>query len=197
MGNPDPRPDRPRVFCIGLNKTGTSSFHEAMTILGYASLHHGGADVERRISAALAANDPLLSRLDQQYDAFSDIGQLSRRFAMLDRQYPGSRYVLTVRPIDAWIDSRRRHVENNIRRRASGEYDGKFVVVDEDKWRQEWIRHVGRARDYFGAREDFLEVDLTHGPGWGPLCALLQVPEPVTAFPWANRGRARSSPETA
>jgi len=195
MGNPEPRPDRPRIFCIGLNKTGTSSFHEAMTILGYESMHHGGVEVESRISAALAANEPVLSRLDQRFDAFSDIGQLSRRFLMLDRQYPGSRFVLTVRPIDAWIDSRRRHVENNIRRRASGEYDGKFVVVDEDKWRQEWARHVGRVHDYFGARDDFIEVDLTHDPGWGALCALLQVPEPVAPFPWANRGRARSAPE--
>ena len=38
----------------------------------------------------------------------NDILALSESYALLDRQYPGSRFVLTVRDVDAWIDSRRR-----------------------------------------------------------------------------------------
>src|SRR5262249_2012112 len=96
---PVPPADPPRVVCIGRNKTATSSFHQAMTRLGYTSLHHGGPQIERAVSDALAAEEPLLSRIDARYDAFSDIGQLSRRFMLLDRQYPGSKFVLTVRPV--------------------------------------------------------------------------------------------------
>jgi hypothetical protein len=87
--------------------------------------------------------------------------------------------VLTVRPIDQWIDSRRRHVENNVRRKAAGEYDGDFLVVDEDGWRAEWTQHVTEVRRYFGERPDFLEIDLTSGRGWRPLCQLLGVPCPT------------------
>ena len=190
MTTADQRPDRPRVFGIGLNKTGTVSFHEAMTILGFDSLHWGGPQVHKLVLAAREAGRPLLSNLDQRYDAFSDIGVLSRGFAALDRQYPGSRFVLTVRPVDKWIDSRRRHVERNIRLKEAGEYDGDFLVIDEQKWRREWHYHVGRVREYFAGRDDFLEIDITSGAGWAPFCTLLDLPEPATPFPWENRDKA-------
>jgi hypothetical protein len=193
MTDAEKRPDRPRVFGIGLNKTGTSSFHEAMTILGYESLHWGGPTVHKLVQAALDDGRPLLANLDQRYDAFSDIGLLSRRFKMLDRQYPGSHFVLTVRPIDEWVDSRRRHVENNVRRKARGEYDGTFLVVDEPKWRNEWVAHLANVHGYFEGRSDFLEIDITATPRWEPFCALLGVPEPAVPFPWANRDKSRAS----
>ena len=158
-----------------------------MTILGYDSLHHGGPAIEQQITKALQDGAPPLSNIDPVYDAFSDIGQLSRRFVMLDQHYRGSHFVLTVRPVDAWIDSRRRHVENNIRRKAAGEYDGRFVVVDEAKWRDEWTTHTDKVRKYFADRAEFLEIDLTAGQGWAPLCGLLGVAEPELPFPWANR----------
>ena len=85
-----PGPDRPRVFCIGLNKTGTSSFHAAMEILGLTSLHWGGPATNVAVRAALDEGRPLLSGLDPAFDAFSDIGLLSTHFDELDEQYPGA-----------------------------------------------------------------------------------------------------------
>jgi hypothetical protein len=181
---------RPRVFCLGLNKTGTSSFHQAMEILGLKSLHWGGPDVRRTVEVALVEGRPLLSGLDPTIDAFSDVEPVTKNFDVLDQQYPGSRFVLTVRPILEWIDSRRRHVERNVVRRQAGEYDGNFLVVDEEHWRSEWHRHVDRARRYFARRSEFLEVDLTAGAGWDPLCKFLDLPEPSVPFPWVNRNRA-------
>lgn len=186
MSEPAAAPRR-LVFGIGLNKTGTSSFHEAMEHLGLHSLHWGGPATRRAVESSLAAGEPLLTNLDPSLDAFSDIEPLYRNFALVDRQYPGSRFVLTVRPVADWIRSRRRHVERNQRRRAAGEYHGTFLEVDEPAWRTEWDDHVRRVRAHFAGRPDFLEVDLTAGPGWGPLCRLLDLPEPVDPFPWANR----------
>ena len=105
---------------------------------------------------------------------------------MLDGQYPGSRFLLTTRPLERWIDSRRRHVERNLNRKARGEYDGSFLVVDEAKWTDEWNHHHQRVRSYFGERPDFLELDLSREPSWGPLCNFLDLAEP-SAVPWANR----------
>ena len=121
---------------------------------------------------------------------------LGRNFVRLDEQYPGSRFVLTVRPVDAWIDSRRRHVENNIRLHAAGEYDGSFLVIDEAAWRDEWAAHTAAVRAYFAGRNDFLEIDITTDPRWEPLCRLLGVPEPEVAFPWVNRHKAVPAPDT-
>lgn len=186
-GGTDPR--RPRVFGIGLNKTGTTSFHDAMTVLGFHSLHWGGPPIRMQIEDARDAGRPLLDNLDQSIDCFSDIEVLAKNYALLDEQYPGSRFMLTVRPLEKWLDSRRRHVENNQQRKARGEYDGKFLVVEEDKWRRQYERHYPAVREYFAGRDDFIEVDITAGAGWAPFCELLGVPEPRQAFPHSNRSK--------
>ncbi len=179
--------DRPRIFGIGLNKTGTMSLDKALDILGFRSLHDGGPETHQAVLRAVKENVPLLSYLDQSWDAFSDIGLLTRRFRILDAQYPGSKFVMTVRPMHKWLDSRRRHVERNIRLKESGEYEGSFLVVDIDKWMREWEDHTNRVRDFFANRSDFLEIDLTSNPQWGPLCRFLGRSVPATPFPWVNR----------
>lgn len=181
------RSDRPRIFGIGLNKTGTMSFDKALSILGFRSLHDGGPEIHDAVLRAVDEGVPLLSYLDQSWDAFSDIGLLTRRFRMLDTQYPGSRFVMTVRPMDKWLDSRRRHVERNIALKEIGEYHGSFLVVDIDKWTHEWEDHTQRARSYFAGRDDFLEVDVTLHPEWGTLCRFLGIAIPDEPFPWVNR----------
>lgn len=183
-----PDPMRPRIFGIGLNKTATTTMAEALRILGYEVLHWGGTEAHDAVLASFDAGEPLVSRLDPRYDAFFDIGVLSRRFVLLDAQYPGSRFLLTVRPVDDWIDSRRRHVLTNQARKAAGEYDGDFLVVDEDKWRREWEVHMERVHAHFGDRDDLLEIDVTADPSWDRLCAFLGRPVPPEPFPWLNRG---------
>jgi hypothetical protein len=184
------RADRPRIFGIGLNKTGTTSLDRAMTMLGFESLHDGGPDVHDAVRRAIDDGEPLLSNLDQRFDVFSDIGLLARRFRLLDAQYPGSRFVFTTRPMDQWIDSRRRHVERNVALHEAGEYDRGFLVVDVEKWTREWKHHTQRVHAYFEGRPDFLEIDLTANPEWGVLCRFLGVAEPDEPFPWANRDKA-------
>lgn len=181
---------RARIFGIGLNKTGTTSLHAALTILGFESLHWGGPAIREAVEAARDTGAPLLSNLDARYDALSDIEALSTAFATLDRQYPGSRFVLTVRPVDEWVDSRRRHVETNVLRKARGEYNGTFLVVEESAWREKWEEHLGLVHAHFRGRHDFLEMDLSSGSGWSPLCELLEVDTPAASFPWANQGSA-------
>jgi GT2 family glycosyltransferase/glycosyltransferase involved in cell wall biosynthesis len=178
---------RPRIFGIGLNKTGTTSLHEALTMLGYDSLHWGGPAIRRIVEVALASGDPLLSRINPHFDAFSDVLPLSQNFELLDAQYPGSKFILTVRPVDVWIESRCRHVEVNASRKNAGKYNGTFLTVDEDAWRREWQHHVDRVREYFAGRDNFLEIDLTTDPAWDRLCAFLGVPQPDEPFPWVNR----------
>ncbi len=186
-----PDPGRPRIFGIGLNKTATTSLDSALVRLGVRSLHFGGDDAHNAVKRAIDEQVPLLTYLDPQWDAFSDIGLLSRRFVMLDAQYPGSRFILTTRPLADWIASRRGHVERNLKKQARGDYDGTFLVVDEAKWTAEWDSHHEKVRSYFGERADFLEIDLTDAPTWGPLCAFLGVAVPDEPFPWANRGKDR------
>jgi hypothetical protein len=182
-----------KIFCIGLNKTGTRSLSDALEVLGYRSLHWGGSDaptalrrgpeIRRAVERALAEGRPLLENIEDA-DAYSDILALSANFDLLDQQYPGSKFILTVRDLDEWLDSRRRHVETNIERQARGEYAGTFVVVDYPAWTTERTEHEGRVRAYFADRpDDLLVLDISAGDGWEALCPFLGVPVPEVPFP--------------
>ena len=126
-----------KIFCIGLSKTGTRSLHDALQVLGLRSVHWGGPEpqtavqrgLEIRVAVerALQEGRPLLEDLEEA-DAYSDIQALSINFDVLDRQYPDSRFILTVRDLEDWLESRTRHVEVNQARREQGTYGGTFLI---------------------------------------------------------------------
>jgi hypothetical protein len=179
---------RTKIFGIGLNKTATSSLHQAFTSLGIRSLHFGGPPVRRRIEETARQQRPLVDDFPE-YDAFSDIVYLSKKFRVLDRQYPGSKFILTTRDMDSWLDSRRRHVERNIELARQGLYDRDFLTVDYEAWTEEWREHHEAVFEYFADRAgDFLVMDIPAGDGYEVLCPFLGYPIPDHAFPWSNRG---------
>jgi hypothetical protein len=185
------RAGRPKLFGIGLNKTGTSSLHEALTRIGLRSLHFGGDESNRRVSLARRQGQPLLHHFPEEYDAYSDIGLLTKHFELVDQQYPGSKFILTVRDIDDWIDSRRRHVTKNIERRAQGLYDGSFLEIDETAWWHEYRNHHKRVRAYFAGRPgDLLVLDICGGDGYEDLCPFLELAPLDEPFPRKNRDRS-------
>lgn len=176
-----------KVFGIGLNKTGTISLHEALETLGLRSLHWGGPEVRKIVEDAADAGRPLVDDLPD-YDAYSDIWALSCRFALLAEQYPGSRFVLTTRDVDGWIESRRRHVERNRVRAAAGQYTGTFLEVEPDAWRTEYADHHRAVERFFADRDDLLVLRITDGEGYERLCPFLGLPDPGVPFPARHRG---------
>jgi hypothetical protein len=179
-----------KIFGIGLNKTGTSTLHEALETLGFRSLHWGGDEASTAVKRAIDDGRPMLDDLPG-YDAYSDITRISRNFERADREYPGSKFILTVRDLDEWLDSRRRHVEQNVAKQADGRYDGSFVTVDYDAWRHEYREHEAKVRAYFSSRpDDLLVFDVAGGDGYEKLCPFLGVPVASRPFPWRNRDAA-------
>lgn len=166
-----------KIFCIGLNKTGTISLHHAFERLGFRSLHWGGPETKQKISRAMREGRGLVDLLGP-YDAYSDIWGIAQRFGMLDEQYPGARFVLNTRDLDAWLNSRRAHVE----RYETGE------PVDVDGWRSMYLDHHERVRAHFAQRpDDLLEIDVTAGDGYEKLCPFLGVAVPDEPFPWKHK----------
>lgn len=179
---------RPKVFCIGLNKTGTTSLHEALVALGYRSLHWGGPETPPSVARAVRERVPLLTYLGD-YEAFSDIQSLVLMFDRLDAEYPGSRFIFTTRDRDSWLRSRAHHVERNIVRHAKGEYTGTFLTVDHEGWMDLFRNHEERVRAHFADRpDDLLVMDIPGGDGYEPLCSFLGLPQPSDPFPWRQRG---------
>ena len=182
-----------KIFGIGLNKTGTSSLHAALELLGYRSLHFGGLETHELVMRALDDRKPMLSYLDPEPDAICDVLAVNYYFYLADQQYPGSKFILTLREIDAWLDSRRRHVERNQKMQAAGQYEGPFLTVDLDTWAEEYRRHEAVVRSYFERRpQDLLAFRPADGD-WAPLCEFLGKPTPDVPFPWENRYEAMAN----
>jgi hypothetical protein len=175
-----------KIFCIGLNKTGTISLHQALIALGFSSLHWGGQASRQAVERAIREDKPLLEYLGD-YDAYSDIQRLSVNFELLDRQYPASRFILTTRDVEKWVDSRRRHVLRNRERMARGDYDGTFLEIEPDRWRVQFADHHARVEEYFRGRDNLLVMRVTDGDGYELLCPFLGVPELASPFPWNHR----------
>jgi hypothetical protein len=185
---------RAKVFGIGLMKTGTTSLGEALNLLGYKCLQGGRLETMFSVQRAIDEGKPMLSYLDPSFDAYSDIFGVTHYFFLAEVQHPGSRFILTVRDLDDWLESRRRHVERNAEMKAGGWYHGELVEVDIDGWVTEYRRHEASVRAYFADRpDDLLVFDLIE-EGWEPLCEFLGKPVPEAPLPWENRFRPWVAP---
>jgi Sulfotransferase domain len=190
---PSPASPKRKVFGIGLGKTGTSSLHRALELLGYKSLHSGDAETMGLVSRAIDEGRPLLHYLDPEPDAVLDSLAIRVYFYLADVQYPGSKFILTTRDLDDWLDSRRRDIERSQQGDPGSDQDG-VLKVDVDAWTAEYVEHESVVRAYFADRPDYLLVfDLIGGDGWEPLCEFLGRPVPEAPFP----GEKRSQPSMA
>ena len=181
---------RPKVFGIGLSRTGTKSLHRSLTHLGYRS-EHFPAHLLRTSGGALTLD---LEGV-RAYEAITDT-VASVFYQELDAHYPGSKFVLTVRDLDAWVRSCAAHFGSMddepvspaadrirlLRQRAYGRTD-----FDAAAFRAAYLRHVEAVTAYFRGRGDLLVIDICEGSGWAPLCRFLGIESEAGAFPWANR----------
>ncbi len=142
-----------KIFCIGFNKTGTSSMHQLFLDLGLRSYH------------GYYSHFPVMDPIFGQFQCFSDGDQ--HPFEQLDRTYPGSRFIVTTRPLDDWLVSRIRHIEERRRLGATGpmrmEYD-----TDPDaavrKWVHSRLDYHQRVMTYFAKRSgDLLVINICNG----------------------------------
>lgn len=169
----------PRVFCVGFNKTGTTSLHELFVKLGFRS-HHG-----------LRWHDAEQQEMYDEFDCFSDGFPLWWR--LLVDEYPRSRFILNVRRCDEWILSRLRHIA---RTKREGTYDGgqSWGAWDDTpeavtSWIRDWQHHhLEVLRTFRKQPNRLLVVNVIADPGAASRVAkFLGFPLPLPT-PHANRG---------
>src|SRR6186713_1622253 len=95
-----------KIFALGLSRTGTSSLNEALRVLGHRAVHFpDDAASQTEITKFLARRTPELRlSLLTSMDALSDT-PICATYQALDRAYPGSRFILTVRDKESWLES--------------------------------------------------------------------------------------------
>jgi hypothetical protein len=182
-----------KIFCLGLNKTGTTSLHEAFKILGFKSVHYTddeGNNIKEIIENNFLAGDNIIKGLEG-YDAFSDWDRPPHTVNIVkefDKQYPGSIYILNTRNLDDWLNSREKHVrKNQERKRKNPDEDIGWLKIDRTGWENEFNSHYNEINKYFeGRKDDLLVFDVTKGDGWEKLCPFLDLPIPTAPFPKKN-----------
>lgn len=182
-----------KIFCIGLNKTGTLSLHEAFKILGIKSVHYtddDGNDIKNIIKDNYLEGCDILKGLEK-YEAISDwdLRPYSHLvFKEFDKQYPNSKFILNTRDLKAWLNSREKHVKRNQKLKSENpEEDIKWLKVNRPAWKKQFELHYNEVYKYFKGREnDLLVFDVTKGDGWKKLCPFLGLSIPAVPFPENN-----------
>lgn len=197
-----------KIFGIGLPKTGTTSLTLALENLGYKTLHWPANYIDQRILSIPPRYwdcCPNKEGLEQQWDALTNFGE--NIYPLLDRDFPNSKFILTIRDKERWLISSERLFQI-----TEDEY-GKFRKYKDDKnWSllsTSWVRRmqiygcVGYDKDlfsnfydnqrrnvfhYFKNRSsDFIVMDICNGDGWGKLCEFLKQEIPSIGFPHENK----------
>lgn len=173
---------RPKVFCIGYNKSGTTSLHELFQTLGYHSLHSTiWGDTARRL-------------IHHRYECFSDA--VPDDFRVLDRRFPNSRFILQVRELDRWVVSRLAHIQRGVAKGRDYDLPG-WVDADESigYWLGQRQAHHRAVLDHFATQpERLLVVNVCSDSDWEPrVAAFVGASAPPPRSRVANRRPASQS----
>jgi hypothetical protein len=181
-----------KVFCVGFHKTGTTSMMEALTLLGYRVTgpnHVRDRDIAEKL-------DRVTAELSHAYDAFQD-NPWPLVYRQMDGLHPGSRFVLTIRDEDRWLESALKHFrgKNTAMRALIYGPGAAHPRGNEALYRERLRRHNREVMEYFQDRpDDLLVIDVTREPSWERLCAFLGKPVPAIPFPHANKRDHRILP---
>ncbi|HSC19729.1 MAG TPA: sulfotransferase [Rhizomicrobium sp.] len=188
----------PKVFGIGFQKTGTSSLDAAVRLLGYCA--DGGVFINtpnKKSSLWIApplTNAKVLERvlpIAREKEAFSD-NPWPLLYRELESLFPDSKFVLTVREPQRWLQSLVRHFGGSESDMLEWLYGVRSVAGNEARCLQIYEAHNSAVREHFAARPNaLLELDIEKEPRWNELCAFLGKPVPQQPFPRANTGTER------
>ena len=182
-----------KVFGLGLSKTGTSSLTAALNILGVSSIHYPH---DQQTLSELKNGNFRLSILET-FQSITDLTAVPF-YKQFDNEYPGSKFILTVREMLPWLRSCEMHwqlldewINNFPEFQAAHSYFSDLVygglTFERDRFADRYEAHVASVKKYFeGRKKDLLVLDICNGEGWGRLCEFLEVEQPSVPFPHAN-----------
>ena len=192
----DLNPVPTRIFGIGMQRTATSSLHDALGILNYDSAHWKSAEWARAIWWEM--NRWGRSATVEREYAICD-NPIPLLYRKLDAAYPGSKFILTVRDEADWVKSVETLWSYDLNpHRHSWDGDGFThkmhgilygrVDFDAETFLACYRQHNAEVLAYFSGRAgDLLVMNMSNGAGWEELCPFLSVPLVETPFPHSNQ----------
>ncbi len=186
----------PKVFGIGLSKSGTHSLNAALETLGFMSMHYNN----EFSGLMLGEEDAYI------VDAMTDT-PVCIMFESLCHRFENAKFVYTTRPYEAWVDSFSQHCRKLYRsedfrfirsfpyRLAHRTYITDFEKVDCALYfhyrdiHEAYAAYDRRVNNFFSDQpsDRFLRLELGQGDEWGHLAAFLSQKAPDGPFPWTNK----------
>lgn len=181
-----------KVFGLGFHKTGTSTLATSLHKLGYAVCGQQNEKAKELLSGNITA----FIELAKNYDAFED-DPWHLLYKEMDDAFPGSKFILTQRDVDAWYKSCLNHFYEDTTPIRDFMYGNGAPKDHEEKFKQVYLQHQKEIIAYFKDRpDDFLIIDFTKGEGWEKLCPFLGEPLPNDPVPHANKGFYTKKPNS-
>lgn len=201
---------KPKIFCIGRNKTGTTSLAKALKDLGVIVANQRPAEM---LLGDWARRDfRRIIRFCHTAQAFQDIPfSLPYTFVALDMRFPGSKFILTVRDSpEKWYSSltnfhakmfgHGKDPDYNDLKNATYRYPGFMLEAnraiyptpDDDPYNREiLINHYNSynqsVMEYFRHRpNDLLMINLAEKGAYAKFCEFIGKPCTREEFPWEN-----------
>lgn len=183
-----------KIFCVGFQKTGTTSIHRALDMLGYRVCGPAGRKPAWQALLAGQTPDQVLPDLIDSWDAFEDNPFFWPRLVSEDRsffewayeRYPDARFVLTVRlERDRWLRSferlYKRQMESKrevfLQKHREIYPEDALIAGDLDVCADLYEAYNERVRSFFADKPagQFIELCWERGDGWDELRDFLDV----------------------
>ncbi len=204
-----------KIFGVGFHKTGTTSLHIFLKLLGYHGTHWPdrvkGVHYQKLCAPQLHDTKlviEILMPVFSQFETFCDV-PIPALYQELDDRFPDSRFILMERNAEEWWASLVKHwhlVEKQKRILDPYEYlqynyGGsiplyEITIDNKTEVLHRYSRHLERVKDYFQGRSNaFLPVSM-HDPDIAErIAAFLQFNE-FPNFPKARRSSVSGPPST-
>ena len=203
---------KPKYFCVGRNKTGTTSLKRAFIDLGFIV-------GQQRYAQTLYDKDffdnefARIIEFCKTAQVFQDIPfSLKETLEHIDKAFPGSKFILTTRDsTDQWYESitkfhskkfgkngllptfrdlqnatyvRRGYMTNILRLYGTSSTD----IYNRDVLCKHYEMHNQFVRDYFSDRDDdLLDINLSEPDAYKRFTNFINVDSPFSEFPWVNK----------
>lgn len=154
-----------KVIGIGLPKTGTSSLAVSLSNNNIPTIHFGSPECEEVVQK--------MYRGIYKFDIFKKYKGITNAFEMVfpqvDKEYPNSKFIYTVRDKDSWIVS----IENHWKKMVANQRVLPMSIhhhlitfgtymFNKDRFSFVYDTHYNMVKDYFKGREnDVLIIDIT------------------------------------
>ena len=176
----------PKIFNIGLARTGTTSLHHALQTLNYSSCHFPTS----------------LDDFNNHHSLCDTTVTLGYKF--LDVMYPDSKFILTMRGVESWLNSMEALFSQwDLSEDRTCKTDHLHYALygthkfERGKMHKAFFKHYDDVTDYFKFRKkDLLILYIEEENKWEKLCNFLEVQTfPGEDYPHSHKRKDLNLPK--